>query len=183
MAFGYRRSFGRRGACNATHVDRLLDELHDNLALVPQSNVIFREVIRPPLWLLAFIYFLLLSLVIAIWAAFDNRSAFFAWVIATISIVAIAISARSAISLDEQELRIGRAHIELKYLDTVELLTKDQMQLLRTRDADPAAYLAITFWISTGVKITLKDERDSTPYWLVSSRKSEELTHTLYKLL
>ncbi|CAN2205446.1 Protein of unknown function DUF3093 [Candidatus Nanopelagicaceae bacterium] len=139
--------------------------------------------IRPPLWLLAFIYFLLLSLVIAIWAAFDNRSAFFAWVIATISIVAIAISARSAISLDEQELRIGRAHIELKYLDTVELLTKDQMQLLRTRDADPAAYLAITFWISTGVKITLKDERDSTPYWLVSSKKSEELTHTLYKLL
>jgi len=60
-------------------VDRLLDDLHDNLALVVQSNVILREVIRPPLWLLAFIYFLLLSLVIAIWAAFDNQSAFIAW--------------------------------------------------------------------------------------------------------
>ena len=145
--------------------------------------MLFREVIRPPLWLLAFIYFLLLSLVIAIWAAFDNRSAFLAWVLATVSIVAIALSAQTVISLDENELRIGQAHIELKYLDRVELLTKDQMRLLRTRDADPAAYLAITFWISTGVKITLKDERDSTPYWLVSSRKSEELMHTLYKLL
>ena len=150
---------------------------------MPERNVMFKEVIRPPLWLLTFIYFLLLSLVIAIWAAFDNQSAFFAWVLATISIMAIAISARSVISVDEEELRIGRAHIELKYLDSVELLTRDQMRLLRTRDADPAAYLAITFWISTGVKITLKDERDSTPYWLVSSRKFEELTRTLYKLL
>ena len=150
---------------------------------MPQSDVKFREVIRPPLWLLSFIYFLLLSLVIAIWAAFDNRSAFIAWILASIAIVAIAISARSVISLDQDDLRIGRAHIELKYLESVELLTADQIRLLRTRDADPAAFLAITFWIPTGVKITLKDERDSTPYWLVSSKKAEELTRTLYKLL
>ena len=145
--------------------------------------MLFKEVIRPPLWLLAFIYFLLLSLVIAIWAAFDNQGAFIAWIAATLGVVIIALSARSEITLDENELRIGRAHIEVKYLESVELLTKDGMRLLRTRDADPAAYLAITFWISTGVKITLQDERDSTPYWLVSSRKAEELTRTLYKLL
>jgi len=145
--------------------------------------VLFKEVIRPPLWLLAFIYFLLLSLVIAIWAAFDNQSAFIAWIAASVGVVVIALSARSEIKVDENELRIGRAHIEVKYLKSVELLTKDGMRLLRTRDADPAAYLAITFWISTGVKITLQDERDSTPYWLVSSRKAEELTRTLYKLL
>jgi hypothetical protein len=150
---------------------------------VTQSNVILREVIRPPLWLLTFIYLLLLSLVIAIWAAFDNQSAFIAWVAATMAIIAIAFTARSKIVIDAKELRIGNAHIELKYLETVQLLSKDEMRLLRTRDADPAAYLAITFWISTGVKITLKDERDSTPYWLVSSRKAEELTSTLYKLL
>jgi hypothetical protein len=145
--------------------------------------VLFKEVIRPPLWLLAFIYFLLLSLVIAIWAAFDNQSAFIAWIAASVGVVVIALSARSEITVDENELRIGRAHIEVKYLKSVELLTKDEIRLLRTRDADPAAYLAITFWISTGVKITLQDERDFTPYWLVSSRKAEELTRTLYKLL
>jgi len=159
-------------------VARLLHLLHDNLALV-----LFKEVIRPPLWLLAFIYFLLLSLVIAIWAAFDNQSALIAWIAATAGVAIIALSARSGITLDANELRIGRAHIEVKYLKSVALLTKDEMRLLRTRDADPAAYLAITFWISTGVKITLQDERDSTPYWLVSSRKAEELTRTLYKLL
>lgn len=143
----------------------------------------FREVIHPPVWLLAFIYFMFLSLVLAVWAAFDNRIAIFTWIVLTILLLVIWLKARKSITVDENELRIGDAHIELKYIEQVELLTADQMSLLRTRDADPAAFLAITFWISTGLKVTLNDQRDSTPYWLVSSRKSEELTNTLYKLL
>lgn len=148
-----------------------------------KSEVIFKEVIRPPLWLLAFIYFMFLSLVVAIWAALDNRSAFIALILATVALITIARSARSEIVVTENELRVGRAHIELKYLSKVEQIDTQQMRLLRTRDADPAAYLAITFWISTGVKITLQDDRDPTPYWLVSCKNSKELTSTLYKLL
>ena len=148
-----------------------------------KSEVIFKEVIRPPLWLLAFIYFMFLSLVVAIWAALDNRSAFIALILATVALITIARSARSEIVVTENELRVGRAHIELKYLSKVEQIDTQQMRLLRTRDADPAAYLAITFWISTGVKITLQDDRDPTPYWLVSCKNSKELTSTLYRLL
>lgn len=143
----------------------------------------FREVIRPPIWLLSFIYFLFLSLVVAVWAAFNSRITILTWFALTFLLIVIAIKSRSTISVDDNELRIGRAHIELRYLESVELLTPGQMRLLRTRDADPAAYLAIAFWISSGVKITLKDSRDPTPYWLVSSRKAEELTRTLCKLL
>jgi hypothetical protein len=150
---------------------------------VAKSEVIFKEVIRPPLWLLAFIYFMFLSLVVAIWAALDNRSAFIALILATVALITIARSARSEIVVTENELRVGRAHIELKYLSKVEQIDTQQMRLLRTRDADPAAYLAITFWISAGVKITLQDDRDPTPYWLVSCKNSKELTSTLYKLL
>jgi len=145
--------------------------------------MVFREVIHPPWWLLAFIYLMFLSLVIAIWAAFDNQSAFIAWLVATGLLIVIAIRARSEIRIEDGELTIGKAHIEIKYLASVDQLDARQMRQLRTRDADPAAYLAITFWISTGVKITLKDARDSTPYWLVSSKKSKELTSILYKLL
>lgn len=143
----------------------------------------FREVIRPPIWVLAFIYFLLISLVLAVWAAFNNQSAFMTWMAASILIAFIAVKMRSSITVDAKELRIGRAHIELQYLEKIELLSKHEMRMLRTRDADPAAYLAIAFWISTGVKITLNDKRDSTPYWLVSSKKNKELMSTLYKLL
>jgi hypothetical protein len=143
--------------------------------------VIFKEVLRPPIWVLAFIYFLLLSLVIAFWAAFDNRTAFVTFLMATIAIIYIAIAMRSTISIDGQELRIDQAHIEVKYLGGVEKLTSPQLRLLRTRDADPAAFLAIKFWLSTGVKITISDPRDPTPYWLVTSKRGEEIAALLNK--
>jgi len=145
--------------------------------------MVFREVIRPPLWVLAFIYFLFLSLVIAIWAALDNRSALISWIAATLGIIAIAIRWRTEITVDEKELRIGGAHIELRYLKEVSVLSAQEMRLMRTRDADPAAFLALAFWIPAGVKIVLNDDRDSVPYWLISVRKSEELTRTLYRLI
>ena len=152
--------------------------MQDNLA-----RMVFREVIRPPLWVLAFIYFLFLSLVIAIWAALDNRSALISWIAATLAIIVIAIRWRTEITVDDKELRIGGAHIELKYLKEVSALSAQEMRLMRTRDADPAAFLALAFWIPAGVKIVLNDDRDSVPYWLISIRKNKELTRTLYRLI
>jgi hypothetical protein len=91
------------------------------------------------------------------------------------------VTSKSEVRVIEDELVIGKAHIGVKYLGDVEILDKNAMRLVRTRDADPAAFLAIKFWVSTGVKITLKDQRDPTPYWLVSCKKGKELKSTLYK--
>ena len=131
--------------------------------------------------MLAFIYFLLLSLVIAIWAAFDNNVALVAFIVATIAIVYIAIAMRSTITLDGEELRIDRAHIDIKYLGSATVLDSPAMRLLRTRDADPAAYLAIKFWMPKGIKITVVDPRDPTPYWLITSKRGEEIAALLDK--
>ena len=143
--------------------------------------MIFKEVLRPPIWVLAFIYFLLLSLVIALWAAFDNTVAFTSFVAATIAIIYIAYAMRSTITFDGEELRIDRAHIESKYLGKVTILDSGAMRLLRTRDADPAAYLAIKFWAPTGIKIEVTDPRDPTPYWLITSKRGEEIAALLIK--
>ena len=144
--------------------------------------MIFKEVLRPPIWVLAFIYFLLLSLVIAIWAAFEGLATTYALFVATAAIIFIAFRMRSTISITSEELRIDGAHIEIKYLGSVEVLDAQSMRLLRTRDADPAAYLAIKFWTPTGVKIEVKDPRDPTPYWLVTSKRGEEIAALLLKL-
>ena len=143
--------------------------------------VIFKEVLRPPIWVLAFIYFLLLSLVIAIWAAFDTTATIAALAAATIAIIYLAFAMRSTISVDGKELRIDRAHIDIKYLGDVKILDSSAMRLLRTRDADPAAYLAIKFWVPTGVKIAVVDPRDPTPYWLITSKRGEEIAALLNK--
>ena len=143
--------------------------------------MIFKEVLRPPIWVLGFIYFLLLSLVIALWAAFDNTVAFTSFLAATIAIIYLAYAMRSTITFDGEELRIDRAHIESKYLGKVTILDSDAMRLLRTRDADPAAYLAIKFWTPTGIKIEVIDPRDPTPYWLITSKRGEEIAALLIK--
>jgi len=130
---------------------------------------------------LAFIYFLLLSLVIAIWAAFDNTVTLIAFVASTIAIFYIAFVMRSTITFDGKELRIDRAHIDIKYLGDAKILDSSAMRLLRTRDADPAAYLAIRFWIPTGLKIAVVDPRDPTPYWLITSKRGEEIAALLNK--
>jgi len=143
--------------------------------------VIFTEVLRPPIWVLAFIYFMFLSLVIAIWAAFDTTSTIVAFAIATLAIPFIAKSLTSRILVDQNELRVDKAHIELKYLGKVSVLDSDAMRLMRTRDADPAAFLAIKFWASKGIKIEVIDPRDTTPYWLITSKRGEKLAALLTK--
>ena len=137
--------------------------------------------LRPPIWVLAFIYFMFLSLVIAIWAALDTTATMVAFAIATLAIPFIARSLTSRIRVDQNELRIDKAHIALKYLGKVTVLDSDAMRLLRTRDADPAAFLAIKFWAATGIKIEVTDPRDATPYWLITSKRGEKLAALLTK--
>jgi hypothetical protein len=83
------------------------------------------------------------------------------------------------IEIDDNELRINNAHIELKYLGACTTLDIDQMRNTRGRDADPSAFLAIRFWSSRGVLVKVRDPRDATPYWLISSKRGDELVKAI----
>ena len=141
--------------------------------------MIFREVLRPPIWVLAFIYFLFLSIVLSVWAALDTRATLVTLALSTIALIWISISMTSEITFDGEVFKIDKANIEVKYLGKVTVLDKTAMRLLRTRDADPAAYLAIKFWEPRGLRIDLSDTRDKTPYWLVTSKRGEEIAALL----
>ena len=139
----------------------------------------YREVIRMPLWLLALIYFFLLSLVLSIWAALGDVPALISFIVTSALLILIAIKTALVIEVDAHELRVGRAHIERELLGTAQSLTNVEMGKVRTRDADPAAFLAIRFWSSTGVRVTINDPRDQTPYWLITSNNGEGLAKSL----
>lgn len=141
--------------------------------------MIFKEVLRPPIWLLAFIYFLLLSVVLSVWAAFDARATFITLGVSTLALIWISIAMKSEITFDGDILRIDKAKIERRYLGQATVLDRQAMHLLRTRDADPAAYLAIKFWEPQGLRIDLNDSRDKTPYWIITSKRGEELAALL----
>ncbi len=145
------------------------------------EKILYSESVRPPLWLIAFIFFLLSSLALSIWAAFDNPAGQISLALSFGAVAFMAIKVALKIEVSADEFRAGNAHIELKYLGKVEELSVARMRLIRGRDADPAAFLAIRFWQPRGIKIEVCDPRDPTPYWLVSSRRGAELVQALQK--
>ena len=135
----------------------------------------YREVIRAPLWLLAVVYFFMLSLVISIWSALGDNSALIALVLVTAALVWIYSATALTIQVNDKELRVGKAHIALGFIGDCIDLDNEAIKRVRTRDADPRAFLAIRFWAPKGVQVTINDTRDSTPYWLISSNAGAEL--------
>ena len=139
----------------------------------------YREVIRAPLWLLAIVYFFMLSLVISIWAALGNNPALIALVLVTAALMWIYSATALIIEVNNEELRVGKAHISLSLIGDCIDLDSEAIKRVRTRDADPRAFLAIRFWTSKGVRVTINDTRDSTPYWLISSNAGAELIRAI----
>ncbi len=141
----------------------------------------FREVISAPIWLIAFVYFIFLSVVLSIWAALGDFPALLTFVALTIALAVIYQKTKLVIEIDGEELRVGPARIERKYIGQCENLEAAALKLVRGRDADPAAYLGIRFWQPTGIKMHVLDSRDSTPYWLITSKRGQEMTALLNK--
>ena len=129
------------------------------------------------LWL--FILMMDISVAFALWAAFDLRTAIGSAAI----VIALSIFASQKsplrIEISGDWLHVGRAKIERCYLGEVEILNEKEMALRRTRDADPRAYLQLRFWVKPGLAIHIEDERDSHPYWLVSTRRGKEIASLL----
>ena len=135
----------------------------------------YREVIRAPLWLLAIVYFFMLTLVISVWSALGDNWALTSLAVVTTSLVWIYSASALVIEVDDKELRVGKAHIQLGCIGDCVDLDNTAIRLVRTRDANTNAYLAIRFWSSAGIKVEIKDKNDSTPYWLISSNHGAEL--------
>jgi hypothetical protein len=139
----------------------------------------YREVIHTPLWLLAIVYFFMLSLVLSVWAALGNNSALICLAVVTVALLWIYFTTALAIEVDEQEIRVGKAHISRGLIGDCIDLDNDAIKRIRTRDADPRAFLAIRFWAPKGIQMVINDQQDSTPYWLISSNRGADLIQAI----
>jgi hypothetical protein len=145
------------------------------------ENLFYLEVLSPPFWLMAFVFFLIASLALSIWAALGDTAGLTALII----LIGAALIGRKKVAMKieigDGELRIGPAHIEVIHIGEVSILSIEEMRLTRGRNADTRAFLALRFWQPRGIKMVINDDRDPTPYWLVSSKKSNELAARLKK--
>ena len=134
---------------------------------------------RWPVWLWGFSLFMAGSLALAIEAALSSSWALIALLVQIFLLITLEQSSPLTISCSDEMLFVGKAHIERKFISKVEALDSEAMRVTRGPKADPAAYLALRFWVATGVKVSINDPKDPTPYWLISTKRATDLVAAL----
>ena len=95
------------------------------------------------------------------------------------AIVILLVVTTPRIEVDAAELRAGRARIPRELVGAVSAFSGAEATAERGPRLDARAWLLIRGWIPGVVHIALDDPHDPTPYWLVSSRRPEELQKAL----
>lgn len=72
-------------------------------------------------------------------------------------------------------LTAGRARLPLSAVAQATAYRSEEATLERGRRLDARAWLLIRGWVSPVVKVQLDDPSDPTPYWILSSRRPEQL--------
>ena len=96
--------------------------------------------------------------------------------------VILLLLASPRIAVTATELVAGRARLPRAVIGEVTSHTAESATLERGRNLDARAWLLIRGWVAPVVKIQLTDANDPTPYWLVSTRRPEELVAALTRI-
>jgi hypothetical protein len=107
------------------------------------------------------------------------------WASVAVALVCVAAAAwglgrsSATIAVTDDELVAGRARIPVALLGDVQVLDRPAFTALRGPRSDVRAYLCQRGWIPQGVRVTIDDPQDPTPYWLLSSRRPQALAAAL----
>ena len=106
-----------------------------------------------------------------------------AWAVTAVLLILMALAfislGSAAIEVTDTTLRVGRSQIDLQYVGEAQALDEDNLRRVAGVDADARAFLMLRPYLHRGVKITIDDPRDPTPYWLVASRRPEAVVAAL----
>lgn len=91
------------------------------------------------------------------------------------AIVGVLIATTPRIEVTESHVRAGRARLPLEVVSNVSTSTGREAFEERGVKLDARAWMLLRGWIPGLVRVELDDPQDPTPYWLVSSRRPEEL--------
>jgi hypothetical protein len=86
---------------------------------------------------------------------------------------------RHRVALRGGVLWVGPAHIPVRHLGEIQLISPDAKRRALGPDLDPAAFVLHTGWVGPVLRITITDPADPTPYWIFSVRQAEKLVALL----
>lgn len=136
----------------------------------------YTERLRPPLWG----WLVLLSLSLCIAVAFGHPLGLITGIVTFFIFGGLSawflITTSVTISVTNEGLRVGRAHIDWEYTGIVATLDPTAAERARGVEADPRAF-AVNRPLTAKAAITLEilDSEDPHPYWLISTAHPTEL--------
>jgi len=86
------------------------------------------------------------------------------------------------VSVRDGWFRAGRARIEAVHLGRVAALDPEETRRVAGPEADARAYLLLRPYLKRAVRVEITDPADPAPYWLVSSRRPDELARAVRAL-
>lgn len=89
--------------------------------------------------------------------------------------VVFLLVASPTISVSDAALHAGAATLPIAAIGEVSVHREADATAQRGPDLDGRAWLLIRGWISPVVRVEVADDRDPVPYWVLSSRRPEEL--------
>ena len=146
----------------------------------PETDVLYDERLHVPLrwWVQATMF------VASIWLAFvvalPSSVAWGAAGVVAATVVGLFLSYGSArVRVDDAVLYAGRASIPVALTADPTPLDPESTQLLAGRDANARAFLLLRPYLKRSVLVRITDPADPTPYWLVSTRRPDDLARAL----
>lgn len=122
----------------------------------------------------------------ALWLMFAAAGQIVALVIAVAGLVTVAVALwrgspvlRVSDSGDGISWQVGSARIPVHLLSAPEPLDAEGMRAAMGPELNSTAFVCHRMWVRTGLRVSVADPADPTPFWLVSTRHPDRLAEVL----
>lgn len=133
---------------------------------------------RERLWPAAWMYLVIALIVPATMLVFTPISLVAGVITAIVLVaacVALLLASAPTIAVEDGALRAGRASIPLDLVGDALPAHREEARHERGPGLDARAHLVLRGWVDPVLRVQILDPDDPAPYWLVSTRRPEEL--------
>ncbi|MBU1249649.1 MAG: DUF3093 domain-containing protein [Actinobacteria bacterium] len=135
---------------------------------------VFRERLHPSPWL-HLVALLALPASMLVLAPVSLPAGVVTGVVLSGGLILLLWALAPVIEIAEGVLTAGRARISLRLLGSVEIARGEEARQARGPGLDARAWLLLRGDVDPVVRIEIADADDPTPYWLISSRRPDDL--------
>ncbi len=134
----------------------------------------YRERLWPSPWIIA-IAALAIPASLLTFAAINPLVGAVTGIVLFAGVVGVAVVSAPLIEVSDGMLRAGSARVPLSFVGDVSVARKADARHARGPGLDARAHLVLRPDIDPIARIELTDPADPTPYWVISTRRPEEL--------